>query len=131
MGAALFSKKPIIVVDGDGAALMRLGSYPMICNEYPKNLLHILLDNEEHNSTGGQSTISGIMNWPLFAESIGYNVIEVRTADQLKHAISQWSLKKELTFIYMPINNKSKSELGRPKVKPKEVALRFEKYLQS
>jgi len=131
LGAAKFGKKPIIVIDGDGAALMRLGSFPMICNESPKNMLHILLDNEEHNSTGGQSTISAIMNWSEFAASIGYNVIEVRSSDQLKHAINEWNLKKQLTFIYMPINNKTKKDLGRPTVKPKEVSIRFEKYLQS
>jgi phosphonopyruvate decarboxylase len=131
LGAAKFGKKPVIVIDGDGAALMRLGNMPLIANENPKNLLHILLDNEEHNSTGGQSTISAVMNWSEFAAGIGYNVLEVTTAEQLKHAIQGWQLKKELTLIYMKINNKSKKDLGRPTVKPKQVSVRFKNYLQS
>lgn len=130
LGAAKFSNKPIIVVDGDGAALMRLGVMPMVSNESP-NMLHILLDNEEHNSTGGQSTISSIMNWPVFAESIGYQTLVVHTKDQLKHAIEEWKISKKLTFIYIKINNKTKANLGRPTVKPIDVAKRFAKYLQS
>jgi phosphonopyruvate decarboxylase len=131
LGCALFTKKPVIVIDGDGAALMRLGNMPMISNESPGNLLHILLDNEEHNSTGGQSTISAVMDWPLFASSIGYKAIQVRTEEALEKAINEWKVDKKLTFIYMRINNKTKSNLGRPTVKPKDVAIRFKKYILS
>ena len=130
LGAAKFSNKPVIVVDGDGAALMRLGVMPMVSNESP-NMLHILLDNEEHNSTGGQSTISSVMNWPIFAESIGYQTLVVHTKKQLKHAIDEWKISKKLTFIYLKINNRTKANLGRPTVKPKQVAKRFSKFLQS
>lgn len=131
LGVAKFTKKPIIVIDGDGAALMRLGNLPMITNENPKNMLHILLDNEEHNSTGGQATISAVINWPDMAANMGYRVLVVNTAEQLKHAIEEWKLKKELTFIYMKINNKTKANLGRPTVKPKEVSVRFKNYINS
>jgi len=128
LGVAKFSNKPMIVVDGDGAALMRLSVMPMVSNENP-NMLHILLDNEEHNSTGGQSTISAVMNWPLFAESIGYQTIVVHTKEHLKHAIDEWKISKKLTFVYLKINNKTKPNLGRPTVKPKQVATRFKKYI--
>lgn len=130
LGASKFSDKSIIVVDGDGAALMRLGVMPMVSNEQP-NMLHILLDNEEHNSTGGQSTISSVMNWPVFAESIGYQTLVVHSKDQLKHAIDEWKISKKLTFIYLKINNKTKKILGRPTIKPKEVSKRFSKFLKS
>ena len=131
LGTAMFSDKPVIVVDGDGAALMRLSGMPMIGHEKPDNLLHILLDNNEHNSTGGQSTISAIMNWPLFAESIGYQAITVRTLKQLNHAIEEWHMNPSLTFIYMKINNTVKDNLGRPKVKPHQVGSRFRNYVTS
>lgn len=117
------------MVDGDGAALMRLGNMPMIGHEKPSNLLHILLDNNEHNSTGGQSTISAVMDWPVFAESVGYQVITVRTTKQLAHAIEEWHMNPTLTFIYMKINNTVKDKLGRPKVKPFQVSARFKNYI--
>ena len=129
LGTAMFTDKPVIVVDGDGAALMRLGALPMIAHEKPNNFLHILLDNNEHNSTGGQSTISAIMDWPGFAESIGYQAITVRTLKQLNHAIEEWHMNPKLTFIYMKINNAVKDKLGRPKVKPFQVSERFKNYI--
>lgn len=131
LGVSKFTKKSVIVIDGDGAALMRLGNLPMVANESPKNLLHVLLDNEEHNSTGGQSTISAVINWPELAANMGYRVLVVNTTDQLKHAIDEWNLKRELTFVYMKINNKTKPNLGRPNVTPKQVAVRFKNYLNS
>src|SRR5262249_34928766 len=39
-------KKRVIVVDGDGAVLMRMGALATLGFERPANLLHILLDNE-------------------------------------------------------------------------------------
>lgn len=129
LGTAMFSNKPIIIVDGDGAALMRLGNMPMVGHEKPPNLLHILLDNNEHNSTGGQSTISAVMDWAVFAESIGYQVIAVKTAKQLAHAIEEWHINPILTFIYMKINNNVRDKLGRPKVKPFQVSDRFKNYI--
>ena len=129
LGTAMFHKNKVICVDGDGAALMRLSALPTISNEAPDNMLHILLDNEEHNSTGGQSTISTVMDWPAFAVSVGYNVVVVYTKEQLKLAIDNWNSQQGLTFIYMKINNKTKANLGRPSVKPLEVGQRIRKYL--
>lgn len=45
--------KRVIAIDGDGALLMRMEA--LATNGYysPANLLHILLDNESHDSTGG------------------------------------------------------------------------------
>ena len=48
----------VVVLDGDGAALMRMGNFATI-GAYPAaNLVHVLLDNEAHDSTGAQATVS-------------------------------------------------------------------------
>ena len=52
----------VVVLDGDGAMLMRLGALATLAYEQPKNLVHVLLDNEAHESTGGQSTVSHSMD---------------------------------------------------------------------
>ena len=44
-----------MVIDGDGAALMKLGCLPTIGHAQPDNFIHIILDNEVHDSTGGQN----------------------------------------------------------------------------
>ena len=45
--------RPVIVLDGDGAALMKLGTFATIGATGPNNLIHIVLDNGVHDSTGG------------------------------------------------------------------------------
>ena len=56
LGVALNVARPVIVLDGDGAALMKMGSLATIGAQAPKNLVHIVLDNSVHESTGGQAT---------------------------------------------------------------------------
>ncbi|MBW5420705.1 phosphonopyruvate decarboxylase [Streptomyces sp. BG9H] len=45
----------VVVLDGDGSFAMNLGCLPMIAEHRP-DLLHIVLDNGAHESTGGQRT---------------------------------------------------------------------------
>jgi len=57
LGIALKNpKKLVYVFDGDGNILMNLGSLTTIGNLQPKNLIHVILDNSSHDSTGGQPT---------------------------------------------------------------------------
>ena len=45
LGVALNTANPVFVLDGDGAALMKLGTFATIGAHAPWNLVHILLDN--------------------------------------------------------------------------------------
>ena len=58
LGIALNTQRPVLVLDGDGAALMMLGAMATIGAHAPGNLIHVLLDNGVHDSTGGQATVS-------------------------------------------------------------------------
>ncbi|WP_410965891.1 thiamine pyrophosphate-dependent enzyme, partial [Salmonella sp. SAL4438] len=58
LGVALNVSRPVVVLDGDGAALMKLGSFATIGAYAPANLIHVVLDNGVHDSTGGQPTVS-------------------------------------------------------------------------
>ena len=48
----------VLALDGDGAALMRMGAFATVGAYAPPNLRHLLLDNAAHDSTGGQATVS-------------------------------------------------------------------------
>jgi len=61
-------KKRIFVFDGDGNILMNLGSMTTIGTIKPKNLVHVVFDNNSHESTGGQSTNSEIINLEKIAK---------------------------------------------------------------
>src|SRR5688500_20224041 len=56
-------RQPVVVIDGDGAALMKMGSLATIGFYQPENFLHIILDNEVHDSTGGQQTASPVVRF--------------------------------------------------------------------
>jgi len=119
----------IIVLDGDGAALMRLGALATIGYERPPNLVHVLLDNGIHESTGGQMTVSQSVNFCAIASASGYSrTVSVSSPDEMQRAIE--STAGELTFVHAPIMPGIPEDLPRPSVKPPEVASRLRAFLQ-
>ena len=64
--------KRVIIIDGDGAGLMRMGNFATLGKYAGGNLLHILLDNEAHDSTGAQSTVSDSIDFTAIAAACGY-----------------------------------------------------------
>lgn len=63
----------VIAIDGDGAALMRMGNFSTIGAYGKPNFTHILLDNQVHDSTGAQSTVSQSVNFAKIAASCSYD----------------------------------------------------------
>ena len=120
----------IVVLDGDGAMLMRLGALATLAYEQPQNLVHVLLDNEAHESTGGQSTVSHSMNLAGVARSCGYaDVSTVDTAEALETALAD--RRPGLRFVSLKTRHGVPDDLPRPKVTPREVAGRIRKVLAS
>jgi len=62
----------VVVVDGDGAALMHLGVLSTIGHVAPSNLIHVVLDNEGYASTGDQPTTSAKTDLAQVAAACGY-----------------------------------------------------------
>ncbi len=122
--------KKIIAIDGDGSALMRLGSFATNAYYHPANLLHIVLDNNAHDSTGGQATVSHIVDFATMASTVSYPVaLQVNSLEELESAIKEWKKEGQLTFIHLRISQGSPAELGRPTVKPFEVKERLIKFI--
>lgn len=134
IGLGLSLVKPeakVIVIDGDGALLMRMGSLATNAFYQPSNMIHLLLDNETHDSTGGQFTVSPVVDFPKAAAACGYPVVEVcKTPEQLRSTIKKWKKTPALTFCNIKIEKGSKKGLGRPTVKPFEVARRLGKFIR-
>jgi phosphonopyruvate decarboxylase len=133
LGLALTqTNKDIVVIDGDGSLLMRMGS--LATNGYynPPNMIHILLDNQAHESTGGQSTVSSNISFVDVAASCGYTKsLEILSLEQLKASLKEWKQSKGLTFLYMKISKKAKEKLGRPHIQPHEVKERLRRFLMN
>ena len=69
-------KRGVVVVDGDGAALMRMGNFATIGAYGDRNFRHVLLDNAAHESTGGQATVSPAVSFAAVAAACGYRRAE-------------------------------------------------------
>jgi sulfopyruvate decarboxylase subunit beta len=73
LGLALAQpSKKVVVLDGDGNVLMGMNVLASVASEAPKNLWHVVLDNQMHASTGGQRTISGQVKLEDVARASGY-----------------------------------------------------------
>jgi phosphonopyruvate decarboxylase len=132
LGVALNTDRRIVVIDGDGAALMKLGTLATIGAYRPKNLVHVLLDNGVHDSTGGQATVSPLVEFSAIAIACGYASATV--ADSLGEfdgALEEALAEDGPSFVHMRIAPGSMAKLGRPTVKPPDVARRFRDFLAS
>ncbi|MFT6545453.1 MAG: phosphonopyruvate decarboxylase [Bacteriovoracaceae bacterium] len=124
-------KETIYVVDGDGALLMRLGNMALAGQMMPSNIVHILLDNGVHDSTGGQRTFSEAIDFANISASCGYNnIYEVDNLRDFEDSLGEISKKKGLSFIRFMIKAGSPKDLGRPTVKPSDVALRMKEHIK-
>jgi phosphonopyruvate decarboxylase len=74
LGISRASRRRVVVLDGDGALLMRPSALASIglCND--QDLWHFVLDNGSYASTGGQSTHSSQFDLSAVALSFGYQV---------------------------------------------------------
>lgn len=131
LGVALtVPDRPIVVLDGDGAALMKLGSLATIGARQPRNLIHVLLDNGVHDSTGGQSTVSASVDFAAIALACGYRMaISVDSEAGFAQAVTQALANPGPTLIHARITPGSMKVLGRPTIAPHDVARRFRSFL--
>lgn len=130
LGVALNCRRPVVVIDGDGALLMKMGTLATIGAYAPAGLVHILLDNGAHDSTGGQPTVSGNVDFAVAAIACGY--ARASACDSLsgvERAVSQALASPGPHFAHVKIARGSLAKLGRPTVSPPEVARRFKGFL--
>ena len=89
--------KKVFVFDGDGNILMNLGSLVTIGSLKPKNLVHVVFDNNSHESTGNQPTSSSQINLAKIAKTVNYKIFVVQSKTKLM------SILKELKNLQGPI----------------------------
>lgn len=119
----------VVAVDGDGAALMRLGVFATLGAYGPPNLRHLLLDNGVHDSTGGQATVSPSVSFAEVAAACGY-ATSFETDEAAR--IGAWLAGPPAagaSFARLLIRAGTPSGLPRPSVSPVEVKLRLLQHL--
>jgi phosphonopyruvate decarboxylase len=131
LGIARSVERPVVVLDGDGAALIKLGNLATIGAYRPRNLVHLLLDNGVHDSTGGQPTVSAGVGFASIAAACGYaRAFAVDSLAGVRTALCEAFRREGPTFIHARIKPGSISPLGRPTIAPVEVADRLRSFLR-
>ena len=89
LGLALsVPRRKIVVLDGDGALLMKLGALASVATHAPANLLHVVFNDGVYASTGGQANAAGLVSLARLAHAAGYATsAQVETAVDLQGAL--------------------------------------------
>lgn len=132
LGVALNKpEKKIWCIDGDGAAIMHMGAMAVIGSKTPSNMVHIVINNEAHESVGGMPTVASSVDFPKIAEGCGYKkVMTVTSYDGLESALKEAKTSKELTFIEIKSGIGSRDDLGRPTTTAMENKEAFMNFLE-
>ena len=117
-------------VDGDGALLMHMGAMAVIGRHHPANLVHIVLNNEAHETVGGMPTAVTVLDVPALAKACGYDrACSVSGAEALDAALSEAAAARELTLIEVKCALGARADLGRPTTTPQENKAAFMRHL--
>lgn len=130
LGVALNVSRPVVVLDGDGAALMKMGTLATTGAYHPTGLVHVVLDNGVHDSTGGQATVSETVDFARVALACGYAAgFLCDGLDGFAHALAAALAAPGPSLVHLRILPGSMPELGRPTLPPPELARRFKAFL--
>ena len=115
LGYAINSKKEIYCLDGDGSILMHLGSLRTIGYLKKNNYKHIVLNNNSHESVGGQLTTAAGINFKKLSSSLGYkNFYIIRSKNELISNLKKFINSKGPSLLEVKIRNGSFPNLLRP-----------------
>ena len=116
LGYSLFSNKQIICIDGDGSLLMRLGSIKTAGTFGKKNFKYILLNNNSHDSVGGQNTYANKIDFKQLSKSLGFKkFFSIKNSNDLKKNIKKFLTGNNLHFLEVKVSNTKDKKLPRPK----------------
>ena len=119
-------------IDGDGAALMHMGALAVIGANRPHNLIHILINNEAHETVGGMPTVAESIDLVKIVRACGYpNAISVENFGDLDRELKRAKGRNELSFIEVKCSIGSRTDLGRPTSTALENKQNFMEYLSS
>ena len=125
LGVALKNPKvKIFIFDGDGNILMNLGSLTTIGSLQPRNFVHIIFDNNSHESTGGQPTHTNKIKLEDIGKSVNYKVHISVSKKDLMFNLKKIKIQKGPIMLVVKIK-KSNIVSTRVEIEPKQIRKRF------
>ena len=115
LGVSIFSKKKVYCIDGDGSLLMHMGSMHRFAINGNKNLKHVLLNNDCHNSVGGQKTQAMTIDFKKLSLSLGYKkYFKIKSKKDLRNTLKQFIKSKGPSFLEVLTDVNMDKNLPRP-----------------
>lgn len=127
LGVALIRPdKSVIVLDGDGSVLMRMGSLATVGYYNPTKYIHVVLDNESYETTGGQYSVSSRADLSKIATSAGYRrSVTVSNIEALQDYWQQFYNESGPSFINVKVKKENSQKVKRPSLTPEQICKRF------
>lgn len=122
------SRRPVCVLDGDGALLMRLGSLPTAGHLRPRNLVHLVLDNGTYASTGGQPTAASNTDFAAIAQACGYTRTAKCAGRNALGPALEWAseaLGQGPVLLHVRMSGAESGAAERPEAPPDFIASEF------
>jgi phosphonopyruvate decarboxylase len=119
----------VVVIDGDGAALMRMGNFATVGGYGGSNFTHVVLDNEVHDSTGGQPTVSSGVRFTEVAAACGYRSVFSGDDPALIDRVVGNPNVFGPRLLHLKIRPGTSERLPRPALPPDEVGARLTRHL--
>ena len=111
--------RTIYCFDGDGAAIMHMGSMAIVANKAPKNYVHVVFNNGAHDSVGGQPTVGLKIDLPAVAKAVGYkNAFSVETKNYLTELLGKVKNQEGPILLEIKVKKGNRKDLGRPTTTP-------------
>lgn len=122
--------KKIWCIDGDGAVLMHMGAMAVIGANRPANLVHVVINNEAHETVGGMPTVAGQMDLPALVRACGYpHAVSVDSFQELDRELIAAKSRDALSLIEAKCAIGARENLGRPTTGAVENKTVFMEYL--
>ena len=125
--------KRIVLIDGDGACVMHMGSLLVAAEMSPKNLIHFVINNGVHDSVGGMPTPAKERSLSSVAKACGYGkVLCAKSEEELLSVLKQLRSGDcgEMTFVEVYTTRGARGDLGRPTLTAKENIDNFTAFLR-
>jgi len=128
LGIAIEEKnRSILVILGDGSLLMGMGS--IITSSYykPSNLKILILDNAEYYTTGGQKTVSSVINYTKFLESLdaSFKISKNASEESINQDLTNFINSEGFSILHLKIES-GKKPLANIPWHPEEITKRIQ-----
>ncbi|MDJ0824058.1 MAG: phosphonopyruvate decarboxylase [Rhodobacter sp.] len=127
IAAGLARERPgrkVACFDGDGAVLMHAGSLATAAKA--DNLIHLVLNNQVHDSVGGHATAGPDLHLDAVARAFGYKAaVRITELADIAPAIREAAAAPCACFLEIMVAPGARAGLGRPKDHPAQAKAAF------